>query len=61
MTRVQQLRQKAELFRRVSRTPIGGDPLVDRELLALADKLDHEADERLEYLKRRSEGFTSDR
>ena len=54
MIRVQELRNKAELFRRVARTPVGRDPLLDRELLALADRFEQEADERLEYLRRQS-------
>lgn len=58
MIRVQQLRQKAELFRRVARTQAGRDPLVDRELFVLADRLDQQADEREGYLKRQSERFS---
>lgn len=54
MIRVQQLRQKAELFRHVARTPAGRDPLVDRELLTLADQFEQEAGEREEYLQRQS-------
>lgn len=52
MERVKQLRQKAELLRRVARTPAGRDPLVDRELLTLADQFEQQADEREEYLQR---------
>lgn len=57
MERLKQLRQKAELFRRVARTPAGRDPLVDRELLSLADQLEQQAEEREEYLERRSKRF----
>jgi hypothetical protein len=53
--RVQQLRQKAELMRRVANIPTHGDGLIDRDLLALADQLEEEADVREEYLKRQSE------
>jgi hypothetical protein len=53
--RVQQLRQKAELLRRVASIPTHGDGLIDRDLLVLADRLQEEADVREEYLKRRSE------
>ena len=60
MIRVQELREKAELMRRVAGTPAGRDPLVDRELLALADQLEQEAEARLEYLKRRSQGPAAD-
>lgn len=56
MERLKQLRQKAELFRR-ARTPAGRDPLVDRELLSLADQLEQQAEEREEYLERRSKRF----
>lgn len=52
MIRVQELRKKAELLRRVAGTPAGRDPLVDRELLILADRYEREAETRLEYLKR---------
>ena len=55
MIRVQQLRQKAELMRRVANIPTHGDGLIDRDLLALADQLEEEADVREEYLKRQSE------
>ena len=55
MIRVQQLRQKAELLRRVASIPTHGDGLIDRDLLALADQLEEEADVREEYLKRHSE------
>ena len=51
MIRVQELRKKAELLRRVARTPAGRDSLVDRELLILADRYEREAETRLEYLK----------
>ena len=54
MIRVQQLRQKAELLRRVANIPTHGDGLIDRDLLALADRLEEEADVREEYLKRQS-------
>jgi len=53
--RVQQLRQKAELLRRVASIPTHGDGLIDRDLLVLADQLEEEADVREEYLKRQSE------
>jgi hypothetical protein len=53
--RVQQLRHKAELLRRVASIPTHGDGLIDRDLLVLADRLQEEADVREEYLKRRSE------
>lgn len=43
MTRVQELRKKAALMRRVAGTPAARDPLLDRELLALADQLEEEA------------------
>jgi len=49
--RVQQLRQKAELLRRVASIPSHGDRLIDRDLLVLADQLEEEADVREEYLK----------
>ena len=55
MIRVQQLRRKAELMRRVANIPTHGDGLIDRDLLALADQLEEEADVREEYLKRQSE------
>jgi hypothetical protein len=55
VTRVQQLRQKAELLRRVASIPTHGDGLIDRDLLVLADQLAEEADVRAEYLKRQSE------
>ena len=51
MIRVQQLRQKAELLRRVARIPTHGDGLIDRDLLVLADQLEEEADVTEEYLK----------
>jgi hypothetical protein len=54
--RVQQLRQKAELLRRVASIPTHGDGLIDRDLLVWADQLEEEADVREEYLKRQSEG-----
>ena len=54
MIRVQQLRQKAELLRRVARIPTHGDRLIDRDLLVLADHLEEEADVREEYLKTHS-------
>jgi hypothetical protein len=53
--RVQQLRQKAELLRRVASIPTHGDGLIDRDLLVLADQLEEEADVREEYLKGQSE------
>ena len=49
--RVQQLRQKAELLRRVASIPTHGDGLIDRDLLVLADQLEEEAGVREEYLK----------
>ena len=49
MERVKQLRQKAELFRRVARIPAGRDPLADRELSVLAERLDPQASEREEH------------
>jgi hypothetical protein len=55
VTSVQQLRQKAELLRRVASIPTHGDGLIDRDLLVLADQLQEQADVREEYLKRRSE------
>ena len=60
MVRVQELRKKAEFFRRIARTPAGRDPLLDRELLALADRFEQVADARLEYLQRQSKGFSAD-
>jgi hypothetical protein len=53
--RVQQLRHKAELLRRVASIPTHGDGLIDRDLLVLADQLEEEADVTEEYLKRQSE------
>jgi hypothetical protein len=53
--RVQQLRQKAELLRRVASIPTHGDGLIDRDLRVLAGQLEEEADVREEYLKRQSE------
>ena len=44
MIRVKQLRQKAELLRRVASIPTHGDGLIDRDLLVLADQLEEEAD-----------------
>ena len=55
MIRVQQLRQKAELLRRVASIPTHGDGLIDRDLLLLADQLEEEADVREECLKHQSE------
>ena len=55
MIRVQQLRQKAELMRRVANIPTHGDGLIDRDWLALADQLEEAAAVREEYLKRQSE------
>ena len=55
MIRVQQLRQKAELLRRVASIPTHGDGLIDRDLLVLADQLEEEADVREKYLKHQSE------
>ena len=55
MIRVQQLRRKAELLRRVASIPTHGDGLIDRDLLVLAGRLEEEADVREEYLKRQSE------
>ena len=51
MSRVQQLRQKAELLRRVASIPTHGDGLIDRDLLVLADQLEEEADVMEECLK----------
>ena len=51
MIRVQQLRLKAELLRRVASIPTHGDRLIDWDLLVLADHLEEEADVREEYLK----------
>ena len=51
MIRVQQLRQKAELLRRVASIPTHGDGLIDRDLLVLADELEEEADVREENQK----------
>jgi len=53
--RVQQLRQKAELLRRVASIPTHSDGLIDRDLLVLADQLEEEADVRKEYLKHKLE------
>jgi hypothetical protein len=53
--RVQQLRQKVELLRRVASIPTHGDGLIDRDLLVLADQLEGEADVKEEYLKRQSQ------
>ena len=55
MIRVQQLRQKAELLRRVASIPTHGDRLIDADLLVLADQLEEEADVTEGYLKRQSE------
>ena len=55
MIRVQQLRQKAELLRRVASIPTHGDRLIDADLVVLADQLEEEADVREESLKRQSE------
>ena len=52
--RVQQLRQKAELLRRVASIPTHGDGLIDRDLLVLAHQLEEEANVREEYLKTHS-------
>ena len=51
MIRVQQLRQKAELLRRLASIPTHGDGLIDQDLLVLADQLEEEAGVREEYLK----------
>ena len=51
---VQQLRQKAELLRRVASIPTHGDRLIDADLVVLADQLEEEADVREEYLKTHS-------
>jgi hypothetical protein len=53
--RVQQLRHKAELLRRVARIPTHGDGLIDRDLLVLADRLEEEANVTEGSLKRQSE------
>ena len=55
MIRVQQLRQKAELLRRVASIPTHGDALITRDLLVLADQLEGEAAAREEYLKSQPE------
>ena len=55
MIRVQQLRQKVQLLRRVASIPTHGDGLIDWDLLGLADQLEEEADAREEYLKCQSE------
>ena len=55
MIRVLQLRQKAELLRRVASIPTHGDRLIDADLVVLADQLEEEADVREESLKRQSE------
>jgi hypothetical protein len=55
VSRVQQLRQKAELLRRVASIPTDGDGLIDRDLLVLADQLEQEADVTEEYLKHEPE------
>jgi hypothetical protein len=60
MIRVQELRKAAELMRQMAGTPAGRDPLLDRELLVLADQLEEEADARLAYLQRQSNGFVGD-
>ena len=57
MLRVQQLREEAKRLRRVASIPTRGDALIDRELLALADRLEQEAEERMEHLKRQSEAL----
>ena len=49
MIRVQQLRQKVELLRRVASIPTHGDGLIDRDLSVLADQLEGEADVKEEY------------
>ena len=51
MIHVQQLRQKAQLLRRVASIPTHGDGLIDRDLLVLAHQLEEAADVREEYLK----------
>jgi hypothetical protein len=53
--RVQQLRRKVKLLRRVASITTDGDRLIDRDLVGLADQLEEEADAREEYLKRQSE------
>ena len=53
MIRVQQLRRKVKLLRRVTLTH--GDRLIDQDLVGLADQLEEEADAREEYLTRQSE------
>lgn len=60
MIRVEELRKKAEFLRRVAGTPAGRDPLVDRELFALAEKYEREAETRLAYLMRQSELLAAD-
>ena len=55
MIRVRQLRQKAQLLRRVASIATQGDALIDRDLLVLADQFEEQAAAREEYLKRQSE------
>jgi hypothetical protein len=55
VTRVQQLRETAGHLRRVASIPTNGGALADRNLVDLADRLDKEADARVEYLKGQSE------
>ena len=43
MSHAVELRKKAALFRRIARIPTSGGSPVDRVLLHLADRLDHEA------------------
>ena len=46
MIRVQQLRWKVKLLRRVASIPTHGDRLIDQDLVRLADQLEGEADAR---------------
>lgn len=55
MIRVQELRHKAEILRRVASIPTSGDRLVDWDLLVLADQLEEKANTREDGLKRQSE------
>jgi hypothetical protein len=50
MERARELRQKAELYRRMAEQPTEGGKGADRILLKLAERMDREADERLARL-----------
>jgi hypothetical protein len=50
MERVRELRQKAELYRRVAGHPTDGGKGADRILVKLAEQLEREADDRLAWL-----------